>query len=193
MWVLHVSCGTDRKLHICQRKWSQQVTHGRENSFHGYISSRFIVSLRLCDDLTELPFLVVLCDPLVWPNEGMYPDCSVLTLTPIVHFNAEAYCYGAFSKRWTEQSQQFLNFLKWQHCEVWSNGIRGFFFFPQRNVCLNNLIVLGIPEHSLSMLSIPLPNNRTHSWGIKVISIRITTMSEECRPAGERRAGLCDW
>ena len=50
-------------------------------------------------------------------------------------------------------SHWILNVLKWQQREVRGNGIRAPFFSPstfrflQRNVCLSNLIVLGIPEH----------------------------------------------
>lgn len=62
-----------------------------------------------------------------WRDEGIYPGCSVLTLIVIAHFIAKAYCYGG-QNNGPSRVNSFLNFLKWQHCEVWSNGIRGFFF-----------------------------------------------------------------
>lgn len=127
VWVIYVSCGTNQKVHICQKKKDHSNWPlAEKNSFHGYILFQFILSFHLYDALNVLPFSVMLavirCQDVQlqcskssiglpwWKDEGIYPSRSVLTLIVIVHFSAKAYCYGVFQNDGPSRVNSFLTF-----------------------------------------------------------------------------------
>lgn len=99
---------------------------------------------------------------------GIHPGCSLLTLIMIVHSTAKAFCYAMVQNHTPSRAHSF-----WQHCEEQSNAIRCFFFLSSKKCLLEQFNCFGNSRASPWMLCIPLLHNTTHSWGIKVISIRI--------------------
>lgn len=90
------------------------------------------------------------------------------------------HCQGVLQRSVSEWQtndgvNSFSNFLMWQHCEVRSNGIRTFSLSaPQRNICLNNLIVLGIPDHPSQHRTFLCCTTECIPGEYKAISIRIS-------------------
>lgn len=130
-WLEGVGCSCilcmNREPHICQQKWSQQLTHSREKQSQQLYIILFIQSLHLHAVLNVLHFFWV-------RGWRIHQGCSVLTLIVIAHFNAKTYCDGVFWNDRPSRESTVLKLTLWQHCEVGSNGIRALFPFSLKEM-----------------------------------------------------------
>lgn len=156
-----------------------------------YITSGSFCPSHLHDAAKELPSR---------GDEGIHPGCSLLTLMVIAHFNAKAFFFATVRPRMTEERWSRRNFLETfsrGSIVMWEvGGVVGLEPFspstPQSNICLSNLIVLGIPGHPFPNAAHSSPAQQNAFQGdIKRSpseSVRLPTMSEEFHPAAERHS-----